>query len=500
MNSSFDDNRVIPLRPSQDGMSQTAFEGLQRLVNNEAEQALLGAILVNNRAYDAVCDVLAFDDFAHPLHGQIYAAIGSVISGGGTASPVTLHQYFAGDEAIARFGGGGYLAQLAASAVTIVNSPHYARLIRDLARRRRLVEAADAISRDAMACDDPEREIDAVLDDAEQSLWEISQNEGRAGTAQPLAIIADATLDQTEAAYKRSAGGQSGALVVNTGLADLDKIIAGLEGGDLVVLAGRPSMGKSACAGSVTINAATDGKRALVFSLEMTASQLAMRWFAARTEITTERQRHGKIDQLVDWPRLIEARDHLAKLPIHVDDQARLSVGQIRQRARRVRRRSGLDLIVVDHLQLIRQGGRHESRRTEIGDATGALKALAKELDVPILLLSQLSRALENREDKRPTLADLKESGDIEQDADIVIFLHRDHYYLERAEPKRRPRQTDESFTGDIADWKDRCGKAEGVASLIVAKNRMGRTGVATVAFEAERQRFSNLARSWERY
>jgi replicative DNA helicase len=489
-------SNVTPLRPAP-GIGEAAFAALQQLVNHEAEQALLGAILLNNRAYDAVCDSLSFDDFAHPLHGQIYATIGSILAGGGIANPITLQPYFA-QEQQAAFGGnpGGYLANLALNAVTVIGAPFYAKAIRGLARRRQLIQAADAILADA-ALVDAEREVEAVLDDAEQRLHDIGENT-LAGKPQPLSAIMPRTIEAIEAAYKRAKDGGSGAIVVDTGLAAVDRIIRGMSAGDLVVLAGRPAMGKTAAAGTIAVNVAAIGKVTAFFSLEMTAEQLAMRWVAGRTGIPTDKQRHGELDGLVDWPSLHEANEYISRLPIHIDDQPRLSVGQIRQRARRIRRRHGLDLVVVDHLQLMRQGGRQESRRTEIGDVTSSLKALAKELGVPILLLSQLNRALENRDDKRPTMADLKESGDIEQDADIIVFVHRDAYYLERAEPKRRPRQTDEAFDSELRDWHERCDEARGKADLIIAKNRQGRTGFAVCAFDAKRQRFETLER-WER-
>ena len=478
---------ITPLR----GVSDAAFEAAKKLVNHEAEQALLGALLLNNRAYDAVCDVLAGEDFAHPLHGRIYSAIATFVAGGSEANAVTLHGYFA-DDADASFGGNpaGYLAQLDRCAVSVLNSYHYARNIRDLARRRRLVEAAQQIMDDA-AAPDPERDADAVLDDAEQLLHDIAEPLATTGP-QPLSAIMPRTLEAVEAAYKRAADGGSGALVIDTGLAALDGIMRGMAAGDLVVLAGRPAMGKTAAAGTIAVNAAAAGKTTAFFSLEMTAEQLAMRMIAGRTGIATDKQRHGELD-MVDWQRLHEANAYIARLPIHVDEQPRLGVGQIRQRARRIRRQHGLDLVVIDHLQLMRQGGRQESRRTEIGDITSSLKAIAKELQVPILLLSQLNRALENRDDKRPTMADLKESGDIEQDADVVVFVHRDEYYLERSKPKRHPRQTEESHYGEINAWQDLCDTAKGKADLIVAKNRQGRTGVARLAWDAERQRFEDL-------
>jgi len=484
-------SNVTPLRPVP-GIGEAAFAALQQLVNHEAEQALLGAILLDNRAYEAVCDSLSFDDFAHPLHGQIYATIGSILAGGGIANPVTLQSYFAQEQAAA-FGGnpGGYLAKLLLNAVTVVGAPFYAKTIRGLARRRQLIEAVDAILVDA-ALVDVDREVEAVLDDAQQRLHDIGENTA-GGKPQPLSAIMPRTIQAIEAAYKRAIDGGSGAIVVDTGLAAVDRIMRGMGAGDLVVLAGRPAMGKTAAAGTIAVNAAAIGKVTAFFSLEMTAEQLAMRWVAGRTGIPTDKQRHGELDGLVDWPTLHEANDYISRLPIHIDDQPRLSVGQIRQRARRIRRRHGLDLVVIDHLQLMRQGGRQESRRTEIGDVTSSLKALAKELGVPILLLSQLNRALENRDDKRPTMADLKESGDIEQDADIIVFVHRDHYYLDRAKPKRQLRQSEESHASEINAWQDLCDHAKGKADLIVAKNRQGRIGPARVAWDAQRQRFEDL-------
>jgi replicative DNA helicase len=472
------------------GISDRAFEALKNLVNHEAEQALLGAILVNNRAYDA-CTGLAPDDFAHPLHGRIFATIRSLIAAGSVATPVTLRHYFSGEDAA--FGGnpGGYLHRLAASAVTIINSPHYAKTIIELSRRRRLVCAAEQIGNDAET-PEPERDADTVLDDAEQLLCEIGETTQINKGPQPLSTIAPAALGAVEAAYQRAGSGGSGAIVVDTGLSRLDNIVRGMGAGDLVVLAGRPAMGKTALAITIAANAAALGKVILFFSLEMTAEQLVMRWVAGRTGIPTDKQRHGEIDG-VDFQNIFEANAVIACLPIHIDDQPRLSAGQVRQRARRIRRQHSLNLIIIDHLQLMRQQDRQESRRTEIGDITSSLKALAKELELPILLLSQLNRALEARDDKRPTMADLKESGDIEQDADVVVFVHRDAPYLERAEPRIRARQTEEEFDKERCEWLNRCEDARGIANLIVAKNRQGNTGTARVAFDALRQQFLNL-------
>ena len=490
-------DNVTPLRrrpsPQPDAISDEGWKALQQLVNHEAEQGLLGALLVNNRAYDSVGDVLSFDDFYHALHGQIYAAIGSLIAAGNVADPVSLRHYFAGDEALDRLGGAGYLATLAASAVSILNAPFYAQTIRDLAQRRRLVEKVDAIRQDAATNNDPERDFAQVMDEAEQQLYALT-DERVQGAPSPIDTIVGRTLEDVQAAYQRAASGK-GSAGLETGLADVDKIVRGIEPGDLVVLGGRPSMGKSACGTSILLNCGKAGKRGVLFSLEMTGNQTAQRWFAAETGITTDRQRQGEVDGLIDFPALIEARSMLGGLPIHIDDQPRLSVAQIRQRARRLKRRyTTLDLIVIDHLQLIRQGGRQESRRVEIGDITGHLKAIAKELETPILLLSQINRAVEAREDKRPTLADLKESGDIEQDADIVLLLYREAYYLERqSKPVRRGNESDEQLETRRTDHDNRLLEVRSKAELIIAKNRLGRTGLAHVRFDGKRQKFENL-------
>jgi replicative DNA helicase len=478
---------VTPLRSPSIGISEVAFEALKHLVNHEAEQWLLGAILVNNKAWDAVCDVVSPDDFAHRVHGSIFSAMGSIIGNGGVASPVTLYSYFADDPALKQFGGGQYIAILAASAVSVLNAPFYAQTVRDLAWRRELVLAVDEISSDARSVV-PDRDFLAVLDDAEQRLYEIAERGTRQGAPRPLSDAVQAAITEMEATYRRG-----GAIIVDTGLVDLDRIVTGMGGGDMHVLAGRPAMGKSAGAGTIAANCAKAGKRVLFFSLEMTRLELARRWIAGVTGISTEAQRHGRVESC-DWARLIEAQKYLNGLPIQVDDQPRLSVNQMRQRARRMKRRTGLDLVIIDHLQLVRQGGKQESRRVEIGDVTSSLKAIAKELDVPVLLLSQINRGVESRDDKRPTLSDLKESGDIEQDADVVMFLYREEYYASRTEPKRKEFETSERYAERLADWQRNLDDIKCLAEIIVAKNRHGRTGVAKVAFNGERQRFENLA------
>lgn len=457
------------------------------LCNIEAEQALLGAILVNNQAFEHVADIVASGDFTQPVHGRMFAAIAERIATGMRADLLTMRDQFERDQALAGLGGTRYLAALIERVVTITGAPSYARTIADLARRRDVVMAAQDIIADAAAVDG-ERSATTVIDDAEQRLYDIAERGSQQGAPRALSDILAGTIGDIEAAYRRG-----GAITVDTGLEAVDRIIAGIGAGDLIVLAGRPAMGKSACAGTIAANCARDGKHVLFFSLEMSRAELGQRWIAGDTGITTEAQRHGRLDAL-EWTRLIDAQTRLGKLPIMVDDQARLSVNQMRQRARRVKRRTGLDLIVIDHLQLIRQSGKQESRRLEIGDATSMLKSVAKELQVPVLLLSQLSRGVESRDDKRPTLSDLKESGDIEQDADVVMFLYREEYYLSRTAPRRRGQQTADALATEEADWRAQTEASRGLADIIVAKNRHGRTGVAKLAFDGERQRFENLA------
>lgn len=481
-----DNDNVRPLRGAVPGISDLAFEAQKSLVNHEAERGLLGAILIDNRAFDAVSDFLGFEDFAHPLHGRIFAAAASLISGGQPANAVTLNSFFADDELLKTGGGAGYLGDLMMAAVTVINAHWYGRTVVDLARRREVVEAAEKLIHDA-AAPSPDRGVDEVIEQIEQRLYEIAE-QGQQHLVLPIEAIARQVVQHTEDAHNNG-----GARIVNTGLIDLDAVLKGMGGGDLVVLAGRPAMGKSALAGTIAANVGRASKIAMMFSLEMTAVQLGERWIAGQTGIPTEKLRHGDLD-MTEWPKLHDAEGEIGRLRIIVDDQPRLSVAAMRQRARRQKRKGGLDLIIIDHLQLIRQGGWQESRRTEIGEVTSGLKGVAKQLDVPILLLSQISRKVEDRDDKRPTLADLKESGDIEADADVVLFLYRDHYYLEKSEPRRRGKETKEAFAARTADWHDELHQAAGKAEVRIAKNRHGRTDNVFLAFEGERQRFENLA------
>jgi replicative DNA helicase len=473
--------------------------------NTEAEQALLGAILVNNSAYGRVSEFLEPGHFASAVHGRIYAAIGKLIDRGQVANPVTLKNLFDQDGALTEIGGAAYLARLAASAVTIINAEGYGRTIYDLYLRRQLITLGQDVVGDALRhdLDDPALE---QIERAEQKLFDLATTGQAEGGLSPLIKSLTAAIDDAEAAFKRS-GRTVG---VATGFTDLDKKLGGLHPSDLVILAGRPSMGKTSLATNIAFNAAKayragrgpdgrpvaeDGAIVAFFSLEMSAEQLATRILAEESGTSSDRIRRGEVRR-EDFDKFVAASQRLAEVPLYIDDTPAISVGALRTRARRLKRQQGLGLIVIDYLQLLRPSGERrasESRVQEISDITRGLKAVAKELDVPVLALSQLSRAVENREDKRPMLADLRESGSIEQDADVVMFIFREEYYLARAEPVRRPDESDEKYNDRHDRWRQRCEDTFGLAEIIIAKQRHGPIGTVKLHFEAESTKFDNF-------
>jgi replicative DNA helicase len=453
----------------------------------ETEQALLGALLVNNEVFDQVADIVAPHHFADALHGRIFEAIGTLINGGQQASVLSLGRQFDQDPALISAGGSKYLARMAASCVMIMGCADYARAIVDLWQRREAMGAAHE-----MMC----RAIDASVDVTARDI--IESLEGRLGEITASAEVgrdavtaSDAVAQavaQTEAAMRAG----THITGVTTGLADLDKRLGGLHPADLIVLAGRPSMGKSALATNIARAVAgrpnLDERKPVYFaSLEMGTAQIGQRWAAELTGISTERQRGGDVSD-AEFERLIDAKDDVLGWPCLVDDSAR-TVAAIRSRARRMKRRYGsLGLIVIDYLQLLvpEQFRRQDNRVNEITAITVALKAMAKELDVPVLALSQLSRQVESREDKRPLLSDLRESGSIEQDADVVMFVYREEYYLDRREPKEG---TDAHGT-----WLGLKNDAKNRGDIIVAKVRMGRIGTVKAHWNGEAGRWGDLA------
>ncbi|HVH73905.1 MAG TPA: replicative DNA helicase [Stellaceae bacterium] len=472
--------------------------------NPEAEQALLGAILVNNTAYGRVSEFLAPEHFGNAVHGRIYAACGKLIERGQIANPITLKNLFDQDGALAEIGGAQYLARLAGAAVTIINAEDYGRQIHDLHLRRELITVGEDTVNDAFRqdLDDP---ATTQIERVEKKLFDLATAGQAEGGFQPFRAALTSAIGNAEAAFKRS-GKTVG---VATGFADLDKKLGGLHPSDLIILGGRPSMGKTSLATNIAFNAAKDYRRgeapdgrtiaedgAVVgfFSLEMSAEQLATRILAEQSGVSSDRIRRGDVGR-EDFDKFVEASQRLAALPLFIDDTPALSVGALRTRARRLMRQQGLGLIVVDYLQLLRPSTPVRSldnRVQEISDITRGLKAVAKELNVPVLALAQLSRAVEQREDKRPMLADLRESGSIEQDADVVMFIYREEYYLSRSQPVHRPDETEEKYNDRYERWQKRFNEVYGLGEVIIAKQRHGPIGTIKLAFDAETTKFDS--------
>jgi replicative DNA helicase len=467
--------------------------------NYEAEMALLGAILANNLTFDKVNEFLRPDHFADALHGRIYEAAGKLIERGQIANALTLKSLFDQDPALLEHGGAQYLARLAASVVTIINAEDYGRAIHDLHLRRQLIDLGEVMVNTAH---DHDLDLPATgqIETAEEKLFRLAETGDTENGLRPLTEALTGAINMAEAAVKRE-GHVTG---VTTGLVDLDKKLGGLQPSDLVILAGRPSMGKTALATNIAFNAALahklapeNGGRVAFFSLEMSAEQLATRILAEQTGISSDRIRRGEISRDDDFSRLVVAAQDLQTLPMHIDDTPGLSVPAMRTRARRLKRRHGLGLIVVDYLQLMRSpaGLRSENRVQEVSEITRGLKAIAKELDVPVLALSQLSRAVEQRDDKRPQLADLRESGSIEQDADVVMFIFREQYYHERGEPKQRDDESSEKFAERHSRWLERGERVHNVAEVNIAKQRHGPIGTVELYFDGMVTKFGNLSR-----
>jgi replicative DNA helicase len=467
--------------------------------NYEAEQALLGALLANNEVYNRVSEYLRAEHFADALHGRIYEAIGKLVLRGQIANPVTLKNLFDQDGALAEIGGAQYLVQLAQAVVTVINAEDYGRAIHDLYLRRQLIGVGEDIVNESYTYDPDVSAVDQI-ERSEMRLFNLAEGGQVDGGPKKFNEVLKSALDMAEAAYKRD-GHVTG---VTTGLRDLDRRLGGLQKSDLVILAGRPSMGKTALATNIGFNAANAEKdketgtkhRVAFFSLEMSAEQLAHRVMAEESGISSDRIRRGEVKQ-DEFSRIVEAAQRMSNVQFFIDDTPALTVPALRTRARRLKRQFGLDLIIVDYLQLMRSASAKgsENRVQEISEITRGLKAVAKELEVPVLALSQLSRAVENREDKRPQLADLRESGSIEQDADVVMFVYREQYYHERAEPKQRTDESDDAFFKRTEDWKSRGERVHNLADVIIAKQRHGPVGTIVLQFDGAITRFSDLAR-----
>jgi replicative DNA helicase len=464
--------------------------------NIEAEQSLLGAILVNNDAFYRVSDFLEPKHFFEPLHQTIYETASSLIRMGKVATPVTLKTFLPADTDIGGMTVSQYLARLAAEATTIINAQDYGRTVYDLSLRRDLIRIGEDIVN--VAFDAP---VDfaprAQIEDAERQLYSLAETGRYDGGFQRFAQALTVAVDMAAKAFQRD-GKLSG---ISTGLRDLDAKMGGLQSSDLIILAGRPGMGKTSLATNIAYNIArayegevqADGTTKAIhggavgfFSCEMSGEQLATRILAERTGIPSSSIRRGGISEL-DFEKIRDCSIELQSLPFYVDETGGLSISQLTARARRLKRQKGLDLIVIDYIQLLQGSGKrgNDNRVQEITEITTNLKALAKELNVPIIALSQLSRQVENREDKRPQLSDLRESGSIEQDADVVMFVYREEYYLANKEP--RP------GTAEHATWQTEMDRALGKAEVIIGKQRHGPTGTVELHFEASVTRFGDL-------
>ncbi len=468
--------------------------------NIEAEQALLGAILVNNAVQDRISSFLEPAHFYDPLHAKIYETIGRLIYMGKQATPVTVRSFFENEESINDdLTVPQYLGRLAANATSIINAEAYGRTILEAAIRRNLIGIGEDMVNGAYQADlelPPEKQIE----EAEQRLYEIAESNKYGKGFIPFSDALIDAINMASNAYERD-GGLSG---LATGLKDLDQRMGGLQPSDLIILAGRPAMGKTALATNIAFHIANahksetsedgtvttvDGGIVGFFSLEMSSEQLATRIISEQAEITSEKIRRGMINR-DEFEKLYQVSQRLDKIPLYIDESGGITVAQLAARARRLKRRNGLDLIVIDYLQLLSGSSRKssENRVQELTEITTNLKALAKELEVPIIALSQLSRQVENRDDKRPQLADLRESGSIEQDADVVMFVYRDEYYIERKKPS-------ESKHEEMMAWQAEMESAMGLAELIVGKQRHGPTGTVQVKFEGHVTRFSDLAK-----
>jgi replicative DNA helicase len=488
----YDDLLNVNDVPGAENEQMTGYRVLPH--NMEAEQGLLGALLVDNRALEKIGDFLKAEHFSVPAHQRIYEAAVILIERGQSASPVTLKGYFEKDDELKAVGGARYLAELAGNVVSVVNVKDYGQTIYELYLRRQLISVGEEMVNDAYEYD-LERDAVQTIEKAEGNLFKLAESGDSRGGFKTLKDSVAEAIDIAEQAFHTD-GHVTGA---TTGLRDLDHQLGGLHKSDLLILAGRPSMGKSALAMNISFNTAkkyaqTGGAEGAIvgfFSLEMSADQLATRILADESGISGDAIRKGNIRE-EDFRKFVEASQVLSQVPLYIDDTPALSISAVRTRARRLKRQHGLGLLVVDYLQLLRGNGSkqgQENRVQEVSEITRGLKAIAKELDIPVLALSQLSRTVEQREDKRPQLSDLRESGSIEQDADVVMFVYRAEYYLDREKPEEGDM---EKFT----KWQEKIDAVRNMGECIVSKQRHGPIGTVPMHFDGPKTKFSDFDHS----
>ena len=489
-------NEVAPIRQSLPAEGQT--ESLPH--NIEAEQQLLGAILTNNDVYDRISSLVKAEHFYDPVHSRIFEIAAARIQKNALASPVTLKAFLEDDAGLKELGGPAYLARLAGAAISSFAARDYAQMLYDLAVRRELIGLGRDIAAKAAKVEVASEPKEQIIE-AEQRLYKLGeQGVAERGFQSFLKAVTEA-VNVANAAYQRD-GGLAG---ISTGLIDLDKKLGGLHPSDLLILAGRPSMGKTSLATNIAFNVAKaykrgrlpDGSEGAVeggvvgfYSLEMSAEQLAARILSEASEVPSEQIRRGDMTEQ-EFRRFVEAAKSLEACPLYIDDTPALPISQVAARARRLKRTHGLDVLMVDYLQLLKGTGKGENRVNEVSEITQGLKAIAKELHIPVIALSQLSRQVESREDKRPQLSDLRESGSIEQDADVVMFVYRDEYYKEREKPGDHELEK-------MAQWQSVMESVHGKAEVIIGKQRHGPIGSVDLSFEGRFTRFGNLAKAWQ--
>ena len=458
---------------------------IEELPNNiEAEQSIIGSILISNEIFDEINTFVSSKNFYDPMHQRIFSAIEKLIYSGMLANPITLKNHFENDED--KINIPEYLVKITKFSTSNRQAIEYSKIVYDLYVKRQLIKLSEEII-DTAKLNDIDKNSQTIIENSEKSLFDLAEKGSFSNTIVKFDEALKLTIDMASTAYKND----EGIVGVPTGLRDLDEKLGGLHKSDLLIIAGRPSMGKTALATNIAFNAAKkfqqDGKKTSVafFSLEMSAEQLSTRILAEQSRIKSNDIRRGRISE-DQFDKFIETSKDISELPLYIDETPAISIAALCNRARRMKRIYGLDLIVVDYIQLMTAvNSRRDGRVQEISEITQGLKALAKELSVPVLALSQLSRAVEQRDNNKPVLADLRESGSIEQDADVVMFVYREAYYLERKEP--RP------ATVEYAEWQAKMSEVSNMAEIIVGKQRHGPTGNVFLEFEPMFTKFKDI-------
>ena len=455
--------------------------------NIEAEQAVIASILVSNDIYDEISSILDSQKFFDPIHVKLYETIETLISKGLLANPITLKNHFENNEGLKELGGQEYLIKITKFSTSVKQAIDYANIVQEMHVRRELIKISQSVLDEVSTNSDVGTSGETIIQNTEKSLFDLAERGHFNQSFMKFDSALKQTIDMAKSAYQN----EEGLVGVPTGLTDLDSRLGGLHKQDLVIIAGRPSMGKTALATNIAFHAAKNIEKkkskstVAFFSLEMSSEQLSTRILSEQSRIRSNDIRRGKVSEK-EFEQFIETSKNISELPLYIDETPAITIAAISNRSRRIKRLFGLELIVVDYIQLMRSSGKKEYNRVqEISEITQGLKALAKELNVPVLALSQLSRAVEQRDDKKPQLADLRESGSIEQDADIVMFVFRESYYLQNKEPT----------VGSIehAEWQTKMNEISHLAEIMISKQRHGPTGNVKVEFEAMYTKFKDL-------